>query len=103
MPTIAQLKALLADAPNDTFLLYGLAIEHAKAGQTDEACTLYDRVIALDPHYCYAYYHKAKALEADDRVDEALQTVRAGAEAAKEANDAQAMNELAALLDELTP
>lgn len=102
MPTIAQLESMLEKTPDDTFLIYGLAQEHAKAGDTDRACTLYDRVIELDPHYCYAYYHKAKALEADDRTSEALETARAGATAAREANDTQAINELAALLDELT-
>lgn len=103
MPTVAQLEALLAKSPDDTFLLYGLAQEHAKAGDTDTACSLYDRVIALDPHYCYAYFHKARALEDAERTDEAIATLRLGVAAAREANDQKALGEIGSFLDELEP
>ena len=41
-----------------TFLVYGLALEHKKAGNASEAISLLDRVVALDPGYCYAYHQK---------------------------------------------
>ena len=31
-PRMAQIEAMLADDPDDTFLRYGLAMEHASAG-----------------------------------------------------------------------
>ncbi|TVQ62607.1 MAG: tetratricopeptide repeat protein [Phycisphaerales bacterium] len=102
MPSIQQLQKLLEADPNDTFVLYGLAQEHAKAGETEAAIQHYDRVLALDPHYCYAYFHKAKTLEEDTRTDEAIAVLKQGLAASKQANDAKATAEIAQFLDELT-
>lgn len=102
MPSIEQLERLLVTDPTDTFVLYGLAQEHAKAGETDRAVSYYDRVIAIDPHYHYAYFHKARALEEAGRDEEAAATLRAGLDRARTAGDAQAVSEIAGYLDQLT-
>ncbi|MCC5787413.1 MAG: hypothetical protein JJU33_12015 [Phycisphaerales bacterium] len=102
MPTIEQLTALLDKDPDDTFLLYALAQEHAKAHNHDDAVRCYDRVIAIAPNYFYAYYHTAPAQQADGDDPAAAQTARQGLDRAQAANDAKASSELAALLDELT-
>lgn len=101
MPSIADLQRLLDKSPNDPDLLYGLAMEHSKAGRTDDACAHFDRCLAADPAYCYAYYHKARALESAGRIPDALATLRAGLAAAKAARDNHALSELSAYLDEL--
>jgi tetratricopeptide (TPR) repeat protein len=101
MPSIPQLEKLLAIDPGDAFLLYALAQEHAKAGDTPAACDAYDRCLVADPAYCYAYYHKARTLMAAHRRDEALATVDAGLVAAKTHNDLKARGELEALRDEI--
>ena len=100
MPSIAALEQLLAKEPNDPFILYGLANEHAKAGDTDLAVGYFDRCLAADPSYCYAYYHKARALHAAGRTPAALESIEAGIIAA--ARDAHARAELEALRDELS-
>jgi tetratricopeptide (TPR) repeat protein len=102
MPSIADLERLLAAAPSDPDLLYGLAMEHAKAGRTDTACTFFDRCLAADPAYCYAYYHKARTLEAAGRLPEAVATLREGHAAAQRAGDRHAISEITAYLDELS-
>jgi len=102
MPSIQQLQKLLEADPNDTFVLYGLAQEHAKAGETEAAVGYYDRVLAIDPHYCYAYFHKAKTLEEDARTAEAVAVLQQGLAAARQANDTKAAGEIAQFLDELT-
>ena len=102
MPTIEQLTALLAKDPDDTFLLYALAQEHAKDHNHDDAVRAYDRVVAIDPNYFYAYYHKARSQQADGDDPAAADTARQGLNLAKAAGDAKASSELAALLDELT-
>lgn len=101
MPTIEQLSALLAKDPDDTFLLYALAQEHANNHNHDDAVRAYDRVIAIDPNYFYAYYHKARSQQAVDE-PAAADTARQGLNRAQAAGDAKASSELAALLDELT-
>ena len=101
MPSIEQLEALLAKEPGDTFLMYGIAQEHAKAGRFSEAVVWYDRTLSIDPGYCYAYFHKAKALEGGGDVEAAVATIRAGISAAKAARDQKALSELGGYLDEL--
>lgn len=100
MPTVAQLEDLLAESPDDPFLLYGIAQEHAKAGRHEVAITFYDRCLAIDPQYCYAYYHKAKSLDSLERQAEATGVLEAGIEQAKSLDDAHAEAELTTLLEE---
>lgn len=102
MPSIEQLERLLALDPNDAFVLYGLAQEHAKAGDTAQAIAHYDRCLKADPTYCYAYYHKARALEAAGQASDALATLRLGAEAAQQHQDAKAAGEIAEYLASLS-
>jgi tetratricopeptide (TPR) repeat protein len=103
MPSIAQLEKLLALDPHDPFVLYGLAQEHARAGDPAKAVEFYDRCLAADPAYCYAYFHKAKVLEAAGRAPEAIRALEAGLAAAKKAGDTKAVGEISAYLDELAP
>src|SRR5215475_4225424 len=103
MPSLDQLMRLLAADPNDAFVLYGIAQEHAKSGNYTEAVAFYDRCLAADPAYCYAYFHKAKTQEAQGRPEDALRTLRAGVEAARAAQDGHALSEISAYLDELSP
>ena len=82
MPSIEQLQKLLAADPSDPFLLYGMAQEHAKQGRHGEALAWYDRCLAADPKYAYAYFHKARSEEAMGNSDGAAATLRAGQAAA---------------------
>ncbi|MBL8762055.1 MAG: tetratricopeptide repeat protein, partial [Phycisphaerae bacterium] len=101
MPSIAQLEKLLALDPADAFVLYGLAMEHAKSGQIDHAMTYFDRCTAADPAYCYAYFHKARVQSEAGRTSDAIETLNRGLIAAKAAGDAHAMSEMRELLDQL--
>lgn len=103
MPTIEQLESLLKADPDDTFVLYGLAQEHAKQGRHAEAIGYYDRVLGLDASELYAYYHKALAQRELDDEPAAIETLRAGIDHAKQASDPKALGELSALLDEIEP
>lgn len=102
MPSIAQLEKLLSADPHDAFVLYGLALEHAKAGRYELALGFFDRSLASDPASGYAYYHKARALSAMGRREDAARTIHAGIEAAERAGDAHAAGELRALLGAAT-
>lgn len=101
MSRLVQLHKLLAADPTDAFVLYGLAQEHAKAGDHAAAVGFYDRCIAADQAYCYAYFHKARSLQALGRADEARSTLAAGIDAARRAGDAKALSEMESLRDSL--
>lgn len=103
MSRLAQLEKLHAADPADADVLYMLAQEHAKEGRWDEAVAWYDRCIEADPAYHYAYFHKARALESADRIDDAMESLRAGLARARSAGDAKATSELASYLDQLEP
>lgn len=96
---ITKLRAMLEKHPTDTFLLYGLAIEHKKADDRVEAIGLLDRVIQLDPGYCYAYHQQGLIYEANEDLEAARNAYRAGIEAAKTKGDEHARGELQAALE----
>jgi tetratricopeptide (TPR) repeat protein len=98
---MAQLKQLLEAEPNDPFCLYGLAQEHAGAGDDVLAVDYYERAIAADPYYCYAYYHMARSLERLGRADHARQALEAGLARARERGDAHACAEIEEYLGSL--
>lgn len=95
---MGKLLAMLQKQPDDTFLLYGLAMEHKKAGDAANALRSFDRVLALDPGYCYAYHQKGLIYESQDDLDSARRSYREGAAAAARKGDAHAQGEIAAAL-----
>ncbi len=103
MPSVEQLERLEALDPKDPFIPYARALEHAKAGDHDSAIAAFDRCLTLDADYLYAYFHKARSLEAEGRIDDAKQTLTQGAERAAAAGDAKASSEIAGFLHALEP
>lgn len=98
---LIQLEKLLADEPQDPFLTYGIALEHFKLGDHAAALDWLDRTLALDPHYCYAYFQKAKVLSDRGDDDEAKAILETGMKAAIEAGDDHARSEMAELMETL--
>ena len=95
---LEKLSRMLERAPDDTFLLYWLSLEHKKLGDAARAIELLDRVISLDPGYCYAYHQKGLAWESLDDQAAAQAAYRAGIEAAQRKGDAHAEEEIRAAL-----
>ena len=98
---MAQLEQLHQADPKDPFCTYSIALEHAKAERHDQALAWMDKTLAIDPRYCYAYYHKAKVLTELGRADEARSVLQAGLAAALEAHDTHAHSEMTTLLQAL--
>lgn len=96
----ALLKMLEVDAA-DADVLYMIAQEHAREGSWADAVAWYDKCIAAEEEYAYAYFHKARAQESAGDARAAAHTLRAGLAAAKRVGDAKAMSEIGAYLDEL--
>ena len=99
---LTRLLALLAAEPDDGFVLYGLAQECRKLGRLEEAVLYYDRAIAADPKQCYAYFHKAKSLEAAGRRPEAAAVLTEGMKRARAVGDHKAASEIEAYLDDIS-
>jgi Tfp pilus assembly protein PilF len=89
---------MLQRDPDDPFLLYGIALEHKKLGDTGNAIKFLDEVIARDAGYCYAYHQKGLVYESSGDVESAKRAYRAGIEAAQKKGDAHAAGEIEAAL-----
>lgn len=95
---IEKLQQMLEKQPDDTFLLYGLALEWKKSGDHKQALEGLDRVIQLDPGYCYAYYQKGLVLEDQGELNAARTAYEQGIAAANQKGDDHARSELEAAL-----
>jgi Tfp pilus assembly protein PilF len=98
-PRLRQLQSMLEREPNDTFLLYGIALEYKKLGDAGRALEYLDRVLALDPGYCYAYHQKGLIHESNGDADAARRAYQGGVQAATTKGDAHARDEIQAALD----
>jgi tetratricopeptide (TPR) repeat protein len=100
-PRLQQLQKLLEREPNDTFLLYGTALEYKKLGDSARALEFLGRVLQLDPGYCYAYHQRGLIHESNGDVEAARQAYREGVAAATDKGDAHAREEIQSALDML--
>lgn len=101
MPSLDQLQKLLVADPTDPFVPYAIALEHAKRGQLVTALDFFDRCLALDSTYCYAYFHKAQVQKTLGDLPGARASLVQGLAAAKKVSDSKARSEIQGLLDEL--
>ncbi len=101
MDRIATLTEILTANPDDSFARYGLAMEHSKAGQIEQALQEFKTLIEKNPDYTAAYFMAAQALSAASRVDEAKRWLVDGISSARRTGNAHAQSEMTAMLEEL--
>jgi tetratricopeptide (TPR) repeat protein len=95
---LEKLKLMLEKSPGDTFLLYALALEHRKSGDTKSALEFLDKVIQHDWGYCYAYHQKGLTMESMGDLEGARKAYREGIDAASRKGDRHAGEEITAAL-----
>lgn len=93
------LRAMVDQNPDDSFARYGLALEHAKAGDLPSAVAELRALVERDPDYVPAYYQGGQALERLGKTEEARDFYRKGVAAATRTGDRHALGELQAALD----
>jgi len=97
---MAQIEALLADDPQDSFLRYGLAMEYVSAGDETTAAGLLVK-LANDSAYVPAFLQAGQVLSRLNRFEEACDVLRQGIIAAKEQGNGHAEGEMTGLLSSL--
>jgi predicted Zn-dependent protease len=97
-----MLKEILAQNPNDAFARYGLAMELANLGNTEAALAEFAQLTAANPDYTAGYQMAAQLLIKSGRNDEARQRLEAGVAAAQRTGNRLALNEMSAMLDDLS-
>jgi hypothetical protein len=101
---MAQIEAMLAEDPDDAFLRYGLAMEHASAGD-DATCVevLRDLIARTSAKpYIPAFLMAGQALVRHDRIPEACDILRQGIAAAGKSGDTHAQGEMQGLLESIS-
>jgi tetratricopeptide (TPR) repeat protein len=95
-PRLEILRQLLAQDPANTFVRYGLAMEHVKSGDLAGAVQEFEALLKSDPNYSAAYYHGGQTLEKLGQFDQARDIYRRGIAVTR---DPHALSELQAALD----
>ena len=88
------LRALLEQDPKNSFVRYGLALDHANNGDLESAVTEFRTLIASDSNYCAAYFHGGRTLEKLGRPADAAELYRQGIEATRRTGDDHTRSEL---------
>jgi Tfp pilus assembly protein PilF len=96
---IDLLRNLLAQNPSDAFARYGLAMEHARAGDLGSAMAEFRTLLEEKPDYAAAYYHGAQTLEKMGDAEGARELYRRGIEVTTRTGDSHTRSELQAALD----
>jgi Tfp pilus assembly protein PilF len=93
-----KLQQMLAREPEDTFLLYALAMEYRKTGELPEALKHLEMVLKKDAGYCVAYHQMGLIHEQAGDLPAARDSYRNGMAAAAGKGDFHARDEMQAAL-----
>lgn len=96
---LEMIQQLLAQNPNDSFLLYGLANEYKNQGDLPKAIESYHDLMERNPDYVAAYYQCGQAYEKTGNEAAAAAVYDKGMEVARRLGDAHALSELQAARD----
>ena len=96
-----KLLEMLADAPEDLFLRYGLALEYHKEASHEESLQLLAELKAHDPPYVPAFFMAAQQLAQLGRISEAQTAAREGIGVAESQQDLHAAGEMREFLASL--
>ena len=96
-----SLLKLLEQDPHDSFLSYGIALEHISTGNYEEAERYLSSIIKKDQDYVPAYMQLAQVYENLNLIDKAKNIYKEGIEIARKNNDSHTAEEMEDFLNEL--
>ncbi len=99
-----RLKSLLelySKDPNDSFVAYGIALEHISEGKYEQAEKYLTSLMERDPDYVPAYMQLARVKENLNKIEEAKEVYRNGIKVAKKNNELRTATEMEEFLSEL--
>lgn len=89
-----QLKGLLENDPEDSFVLFALAKEYENLESFDTAIDTYEKLRSVDPNYVGLYYHLGGLYAELDNPETALDIYTTGIQIAEKQVDLHALSEL---------
>jgi tetratricopeptide (TPR) repeat protein len=94
MTRLEQILEMLKQDPNDPFLNYAMALEHAKLGNIETAINAIENIISRDENYLGGYYQLGKFYEQALQPEKAMEVYKKGIEIAKKQNNRKTLGEL---------
>lgn len=91
---LQQLEELLKKEPEDSFLNYAIALEHAKNGDRKKAIELIELMLKKDKTYLGAYYQLGQLYEQTGDVSSAIETYQKGIIVARQQKNNKTLGEL---------
>ena len=101
MDRIATFTSFIEQSPDDPFPRYGLAMEHRKQGDLEQAQTVFDELQRKFPEYVALYLMSGNNLHSLGRTEDAAAMYRSGIEVCGRVGNSHAKGELAEALAEL--
>src|SRR5262249_36832911 len=98
MPSLDQLRPLLAAEPNDPFLRYALAMEYARQALHNEALAEFRELLRRHPDYVPGHFMAGRTAEQSGDLELARSFYRSGIAAAQKTGDTHAAGEISSAL-----
>lgn len=98
---IERIESMLADAPDDVFLKYSLAMELRKEGISDRCTAVFQELTGAKVAYVPAFLMFAQYYSENEKITEAREVLRTGIEVARAQDDLHAAGEMGDLLTAL--
>ena len=95
MDRLKILLQLLAENPEDNFVLFALAKEYEKRKDDEQARHYYEKLQNINEHYTGLYYHLGKLWERKGEPARAFAVYTKGMEVARHTGEQHALSELA--------
>jgi thioredoxin-like negative regulator of GroEL len=96
-----MLEAFVAAKPDDAFARYGLAMDCANSGDSENADLHFKTLLGKHPEYVAAYFQYGQFLARSGRAPEARSMLTAGIATAQRTGDSHAQAEMESALSEL--
>ena len=96
-----QLEAMLADAPDDTFLRYALAMEWDSEGEHQRSLEIHQSLMDDQPPYVPSFFMSGQQLAKLDQIEAAMVVLQQGIKQANQQGDAHAAAEMTEFLESL--
>ncbi len=87
--------------PDDTFVLYAIAMEYEKMAKIQEAIVFFEKIIKINPRYLPVYYQFAKNLVEINDIGKAKDILDMGVKLAKAQKDIKTVAELNNMLSNI--
>lgn len=101
---VKQLQQMLLETPNDSFLIYALALEWIKQNKINEALEAFEKLTINDPNYLATYLFYGNLLAEVNQLTKAAEMYNKGIEVAqsqKNSKAAQELNQALLFLDDI--